>query len=304
MAFLQAQYSPEAEPRLGVPRIDVQRSLEERLGAAKLGACGADGERDAHGWSRGPDERLYLRRCERFVQASAEHRQHRIVRKQAKRLVEMLGVQVHPAQQRGARCAIPRSHSAVCRCGRTHQTEERSRELPLVGRTIDTHLTAIGEQDESVPSGRKRSDQTCLHVSRIRERNSGMQQGAALQHPVARGSDLPIVVWCRDFPEIAAAKRKRQTTKAIELGSGVRDPSGDFTARAVNPEVEGGRPGFLHQLVQRLHFNPQIVQLRRRPWSDPRNRLVGVSRITLADRFDPDVQPVHTGAAPIQVGRY
>ena len=153
MALLQAQHPSEAEPRLGVSRIDAQRSPEERFGATKLRACGADGDRDAHGWSRRPDELLHLRRCERFVQTSPEHRQHRIVRKQAERLVEMLGVQVHLAQQRGARCAVPRSHSAVCRCGRTHQTEERPRELPLVGRTIDAHLTAIGEEDVCLPSG-------------------------------------------------------------------------------------------------------------------------------------------------------
>ena len=103
MALLQAQHPSEAEPRLGVSRIDAQRSPEERFGATKLRACGADGDRDAHGWSRRPDELLHLRRCERFVQTSPEHRQHRIVRKQAERLVEMLGVQVHLAQQRGAR---------------------------------------------------------------------------------------------------------------------------------------------------------------------------------------------------------
>ena len=303
MALLQAQHPPEAEPRLGVSRIDAQRTLEERLSAAKLRSGGADGELDARGWSSGPDELLHLRRRERFVQASAEHRQHRIVRKQAKRFIEVLGVQMYLAKQRGARCAVPRSHSAVCRRGGTHPTEERSREFPLVGCTIDAHLATIGEEDDGVPSGCTRSDRTLPQVSRIRERNRRMQQRAAFQHPVARGKNLPIVVRCGDLPVIAAVKRQRQTTNALELGPGVHDASGKLAAGAVNPDLEGAGPGVLHQFVQRLHFNPQVVQLRRRPLSDPCNRLVCVSRVTEADRFDPDVQPVHAGTAPIQVGR-
>ena len=238
------------------------------------------------------------------MQASPEHRHHRIVGKQAKRLVEVVRAQMHLAQQHGARCAIPRSHAAVCRRHRTHETQDRPRELPLVGRTIDAHLTAVGEEDVRVPSGRKRRDRTRHHVSWIGERNVGMQQGAALQHPVARGTHLSIVVRCRDLPGIAAAERQRQTTKAIELGPAVHGLHGDSPSGAVNPDLEGlVVPGVLHQLVQRLQLDPQVVQLRRRPPGNLCNRLVDVSRITQADGFDPDVQPLHAGTAPIQVAR-
>ena len=44
----------------------------------------------------------------------------------------------------------------------------------------DAHLTAIGEEDDAVQSRCKRTGRTCLHISRMRERNVGMQHGRAL----------------------------------------------------------------------------------------------------------------------------
>ena len=126
-----------------------------------------------------------------------------------------------------------------------------------------------------VPSGRKRSDRTRQHVSRIRERNGGMQQGAALQNPVARGEDLPIVVRCGDRPEIAAAKRKRQTTKAIELGPGVHDPPWRLAPRGLSTQklkdaLSGVPPSACAASAVRSTDRPAPPTSMERPAQPPR----------------------------------